>query len=190
MLAYVFSHPYLFLHDNISDSIHGSQNYNALSYDDRVLDGFYDLYGVSTDSSSGRMPSLIDLQETSSTESFQWEAILVNRAGDSNLLRLEEKAFRLRSGILDTKSGYLVRKLAVLVSDFMGGPVGNPENMVRAWQKFSCSLKETLGSKALPLGSLKIGLARHRALLFKVLVSAFSCLWDSFILFVFEYIDN
>lgn len=182
------------LYDNILDSLRASQNYNALSYDDRVLDGFYDLYGVSTDSSSGRMPSLIDLQEKSSTESVQWEAILVNRAGDSNLLRLEEKAlemaFKLRSGILDTKSGYLVRKLAVLVSDFMGGPVGNPENMLRAWQKFSCSLKETLGSKVLPLGSLNIGLARHRALLFKVLVSPFSCLWDSFIFFVFEYTDN
>ncbi|XP_031372458.1 probable serine/threonine-protein kinase SIS8 isoform X2 [Punica granatum] len=151
-------------------------NYNALSCDDRVLDGFYDLYGVSTDSSSGRMPSLIDLQDTSSTGSVQWEAILVNRAGDSNLLRLEEKAlemaFKLRSGLVDSRSGYLVRKLAVLVSDFMGGPVGDPENMLRAWQKFSCSLKETLGNKVLPLGSLTIGLSRHRALLFKVLADS------------------
>lgn len=168
---------YFFHHDNILDSIRASQNYNALSYDDRVLDGFYDLYGISTDSSLGRMPSLIDLQGTSSTESVPWEAILVNRAGDSNLLKLEEKAlelaFKLRLGILDSKSGYLVRKLAVLVSDCMGGPVGNPENALRAWQNFSCSLKETLGSKVLPLGSLEIGLARHRALLFKVLLLLF-----------------
>ncbi|KAK4749129.1 hypothetical protein SAY87_026578 [Trapa incisa] len=148
-------------------------NYNALSYDDRVLDGFYDLYGVSTDSVSGRMPSLIDLQETSSTEGIQWEVILVNRAGDSKLLKLEEKvlelSFKLRLGMLDSRSAYLVRELAILVSNYMGGPVGNPENMLRAWQNFNCNLKETLGSRVLPLGSLKIGLARHRALLFKVL---------------------
>ncbi|KAL5079489.1 hypothetical protein RYX36_007910 [Vicia faba] len=51
----------------------------------------------------------------------------------------------------------------------MGGPVGNPESMSKAWRSLSYSLKTTLGSMVLPLGSLTIGLARHRALLFKVL---------------------
>ncbi|XP_058722521.1 probable serine/threonine-protein kinase SIS8 isoform X3 [Vicia villosa] len=56
----------------------------------------------------------------------------------------------------------------------MGGPVGNPESMSKAWRSLSYSLKTTLGSMVLPLGSLTIGLARHRALLFKVLADRLS----------------
>lgn len=148
-------------------------NYNALSYDDKIVDGFYDLYGVLTASTSGRMPSLVDLQGTPVSENIAWEAVLINRAADSNLLKLEEKALemavRSRSASLGLLQSNLVRNLAVLVSDYMGGPVADPENMLRAWQSLGYSLKSTLGSMVLPLGSLTIGMARHRALLFKVL---------------------
>ncbi|KAL1356862.1 hypothetical protein HN51_008843 [Arachis hypogaea] len=149
-------------------------NYNALGYDDKILDGFYDLYGILTESTSYRMPSLVDLQGTLASGSVTWEAVLVNRAADSNLLKLEERALELTitptgpsmEVVIDSN---LVGKLAVLVADYMGGPVGDPESMTRAWKSLSYSLKATLGSMVLPLGSLTIGLARHRALLFKVL---------------------
>ncbi|XP_048136070.1 probable serine/threonine-protein kinase SIS8 isoform X2 [Rhodamnia argentea] len=151
-------------------------NYNALSYDDKIVDGFYDLYGVLTASTSGRMPSLVDLQGTPVSENIAWEAVLINRAADSNLLKLEEKslemAVRSRSVSLGLLQRNLVRNLAVLVSDYMGGPVADPENMLRAWQSLGYSLKSTLGSMVLPLGSLTIGMARHRALLFKVLADS------------------
>lgn len=151
-------------------------NYNALSYDDKIVDGFYDLYGVLTASTSGRMPSLVDLQGTAVSENISWEAVLINRAADSNLLKLEEKALdmavRSRSASLGLLHSNLVRNLAVLVSDYMGGPVADPENMLRAWQSLGYSLKSTLGSMVLPLGSLTIGMARHRALLFKVLADS------------------
>ncbi|XP_030455360.1 probable serine/threonine-protein kinase SIS8 isoform X1 [Syzygium oleosum] len=151
-------------------------NYNALSYDDKIVDGFYDLYGVLTASTSGRMPSLVDLQGTPVSENIAWEAVLINRAADSNLLKLEEKALemavRSRSASLGLLQSNLVRNLAVLVSDYMGGPVADPENMLRAWQSLGYSLKSTLGSLVLPLGSLTIGMARHRALLFKVLADS------------------
>ncbi|CAI0400495.1 unnamed protein product [Linum tenue] len=148
-------------------------NYNALSYDDKILDGFYDLYGILTDSQSDRMPSLVELQATPVTESITWEAVLVDRTADANLLKLEQKAQgiagKLRSESVAFADSHLVKKLASLVSNYMGGSVGDPENMSRAWRRLSYSLKVTLGSMVLPLGSLTIGMARHRALMFKVL---------------------
>ncbi|KAL9999119.1 putative non-specific serine/threonine protein kinase [Helianthus debilis subsp. tardiflorus] len=147
-------------------------NYSALSYDDKIVDGFYDLYGVLSGPTSSKMPSLVDLQSTPVSDNVTWEAVLVNKATDSKLLELEqmalEMAVKLMSESIDSAGQNLVQRLAVLVSDHMGGPVRNPENMVIAWRDFSSRLTGTIGSMVLPLGSLKIGLARHRALLFKV----------------------
>ncbi|KAL1338675.1 hypothetical protein AAHE18_10G228700 [Arachis hypogaea] len=151
-------------------------NYNALGFDDKISDGFYDLYGTVTESNSARMPCLLDLQGTSTSDSVTWEAILVNRAADSSLLKLEQEAQELavkaRKDFEVVVDSNLVHKLAILVADYMGGPVEDPESMARAWRSLSYSLKATLGSMVLPLGSLTIGLARHRALLFKVLADS------------------
>ncbi|XP_020216680.1 probable serine/threonine-protein kinase SIS8 [Cajanus cajan] len=153
-------------------------NYNALGYDDKTLDGFYDLYGNLTVSTPATMPSLVDLQlqGTSISGSGRWEAVLVNRVADSNLLKLVQKAQDLTGKsspdfevVIDSN---VVHKLAIFVADYMGGPVGDPESMTRAWRSLSYSLKATVGSMILPLGSLTIGLARHRALLFKVLADS------------------
>ncbi|KAJ8560609.1 hypothetical protein K7X08_022469 [Anisodus acutangulus] len=151
-------------------------NYNALSYDDKILDGFYDLYGVLTESNSSKMPSLIDLQRAEVSDHISWEAILVSKAADSKLLKLEQRVLEIaveeRSKLIDFSASCLVQKLAVLVSDHMGGRVVDPESMLLAWRSLSYNLKATLGSIVLPLGSLTVGLARHRALLFKVLADS------------------
>ncbi|KAL0397301.1 UNVERIFIED_CONTAM: putative serine/threonine-protein kinase SIS8 [Sesamum calycinum] len=151
-------------------------NYNALSYDDKILDGFYDLYGILTESTSTRMPSLVDLQGTPVSDDISWEAILVNRAADTKLLNLEQKAlemaFRFRSHSVNFVTHNMVQKLATLVSDHMGGPVGDPDRMLISWRNLSHTLRANHGSMVLPLGSLTIGLARHRALLFKVLADS------------------
>ena len=118
------------------------------------------------------MPSLIDLQGTPVSDSITWEAILVSKANDTKLLKLEQEALEMavksRLGSVIFVGHNLLRKLAIIVSDYMGGPVGDPEKMSMAWRSLSYELKATLGSMVLPLGSLTIGLARHRALLFKV----------------------
>ncbi|KAJ8536042.1 hypothetical protein K7X08_034443 [Anisodus acutangulus] len=151
-------------------------NYNALSFDDKILDGFYDLYGILTEPDSSKMPSLINLQRTPVADQITWEAILVNRAADSKLLKLEQKALeisvKVKSESIDFSGGNLVQNLAALVSEHMGGPVGDPDSMLIAWRSLSYNLKATFGSMVLPLGSLTIGLARHRALLFKVLADS------------------
>ncbi|EFH66522.1 kinase family protein [Arabidopsis lyrata subsp. lyrata] len=149
-------------------------NYNCLGYDDKIVDGFYDLCGVMNESSLERIPPLVDLQGTLMSDGVTWDAVLVNRSQDSNLLRLEQMALDIAAKSKSaSSSGFvnseLVRKLAVLVADYMGGPVVDPDSTLRAWWSLSYSLKATLHSMVLPLGSLTIGLARHRALLFKVL---------------------
>ncbi|XP_051119719.1 probable serine/threonine-protein kinase SIS8 isoform X2 [Andrographis paniculata] len=153
-------------------------NYNALSYDDKILDGFYDLYGILTESTSSRMPSLVDLQGTPPSDDITWEAILINKSADTKLLNLERRALEmvsiLRSHTANFVTHNMVQKLAILVSDHMGGPVTDPDRMFIAWRNLSHTLKATNGSMVLPLGSLTIGLARHRALLFKVLADSLS----------------
>ncbi|XP_024007833.1 probable serine/threonine-protein kinase SIS8 isoform X2 [Eutrema salsugineum] len=149
-------------------------NYNCLGYDDKIVDGFYDLSGVMNESSLEKIPPLVDLQGTLVSDGVSWEAVLVNRSEDSNLLRLEQMALDIAAKSKSvSSSGFvnneLVRKLAILVGDYMGGPVVDPDSTLRAWWSLSYSLKATLCSMVLPLGSLTIGLARHRALLFKVL---------------------
>ena len=123
------------------------------------------------------MPSLVDLQGTPTSDDVTWEAVLVNRAADSSLLKLEQEAMEMavnsRKDFEVLVDSDLVHKLAIIVADYMGGSVEDPESMSRAWRSLSYSLKATLGSMVLPLGSLTIGLARHRALLFKVLFPTF-----------------
>ncbi|KAL7114644.1 hypothetical protein ACP275_04G133900 [Erythranthe tilingii] len=151
-------------------------NYNALSYDDKIMDGFYDLYGVLIDSTSSRMPSLVDLQGTPVADNINWEAVLVNREADTKLLNIEQKAMdmasKLRSHSVNYVTHSMVQKLANLVSDHMGGPVGDPDSMLIAWRNLNRTLKAGHGSMVLPIGSLTVGLARHRALLFKVLADS------------------
>ncbi|XP_073281836.1 probable serine/threonine-protein kinase SIS8 isoform X1 [Primulina huaijiensis] len=151
-------------------------NYNALSYDDKILDGFYDLYGILNESTSSRMPSLVDLQGAPVSDDITWEAILVNKAADPKLLRLEQEALELASKVRPHQENVItssmVQKLAKIVSDHMGGPVSDPDKMLIAWRNISHRLKATHRSMVLPIGSLTIGLARHRALLFKVLADS------------------
>ena len=125
-----------------------------------------------TGSTSLKMPFLVDLQKTPVSDNVTWEAVVVNKATDSKLLVLEQTALDMAVKSVSESgdgAGYnLVQKLAVLVSDHMGGLVGDPEKMLKDWREFSSRLKTTLGSMVLPLGLLKVGMACHRALLFKV----------------------
>lgn len=126
---------------------------------------------------SAKMPSLIDLQGAPFSDNVSWEAVLVNRAEDGDLLKLEKKALIMareaRSQSSDFVEGALVQRLANLVANYMGGIVYDPESMLMSYQKLSSYLRESVGNLVLPLGRLTIGLARHRALLFKVRISSF-----------------
>jgi Ethylene-responsive protein kinase Le-CTR1 len=136
------------------------------------LDGFYDFYGVWDEPSSLKMPSLLDLQEKPTSGNYRWEAVLVNRAEDTALVRLEHKALIMAAESRPSDSpfvgGVLVQRLASLVADYMGGKNGKSESMILAYHNLRNYLRSIGGNVVLPLGRITIGLARHRALMFKV----------------------
>ncbi|EOY29896.1 Map3k delta-1 protein kinase isoform 3 [Theobroma cacao] len=149
-------------------------NYNVVNYDEKIVDGFYDVYGItSTLGAQGKMPSLVDLQAVSVLDNVDYEVILVNRLLDPELQELEKRVYSLY--VQSRAFGHgpvlssLIPKIAEVVVNRMGGPVGDAEEMLRMWTLRSYELRNSLNTIILPLGRLDVGLSRHRALLFKVL---------------------
>eukprot|EP00249_Psilotum_nudum_P022894 c28683_g2_i2 orf=478-3453(+) len=145
--------------------------YNVLDYDEKVVNGFYDVYGVVSD--FGAMPSLVDLQGTAVTDNLCYEVVLVNRAIDPDLTQLEQAALYLSlecgTDEVSLPQTGLIQRIANLVSEHMGGPVSDANEMLKRWRTRSYELRTSLNNIVLPLGCLRIGLSRHRALVFKVL---------------------
>ncbi|KAL3678658.1 hypothetical protein R1sor_021614 [Riccia sorocarpa] len=150
---------------------------NCLSYDDRIEDGFYEVWGMSpyvwsmcTDSNElGRMPPLENLRSVHPSDAT-FEVVLVDRNMDPSLRELEDKAVGLAyesSEVLDMAS-----KLSIMISSVMGGPSETDGNMMELWNTTSSKLMQLLGTIVLPIGLLRAGLSRHRALLFKVLADS------------------
>ena len=143
-----------------------------LDYEEKVVDGFYDVYGLSTDSAmQGKMPSLTDLEANPGDSSF--EVVIVNRTIDPALEELVQIAHCIALDCPVTEVSILVQRLAELVTSHMGGPVKDANIMLARWTERSTELRTSLSTSLLPLGSLNIGLSRHRALLFKVRIIAF-----------------
>ncbi|CAD6337126.1 unnamed protein product [Miscanthus lutarioriparius] len=151
-------------------------SFNALSYDDKILDGFYDICATGDELALSTIPSLTELQALPFSHGVKTDAVLVNRELDSELVALEQKAFIMAVQFRSQKSEFvgrsLVQALANLVSNHMGGPVIDPESMLLKYRNMSSVLKADIRSAVIPLGQLTVGLARHRALLFKVLADS------------------
>ncbi|CAN6457160.1 unnamed protein product [Victoria cruziana] len=148
--------------------------YNVVNYDEKVLDGFYDVFGVIHDPPlQGRIPSLSELQTKSFADVVNCEVILVNRSTDPTLKRLEQKAAHIAAECHALELGPihsgLIQKVADLVVDTMGGPVNDADDIAKKWMNRSHQLKTSMNSIVLPLGCLGVGVSRHRSLLFKVL---------------------
>ncbi|KAL0410053.1 UNVERIFIED_CONTAM: Serine/threonine-protein kinase CTR1 [Sesamum latifolium] len=148
----------------------------CLSYFDKVLDGFYMIHGMdpyvwalcSDHQENGRIPSIESLKTIDPAFISSVEVILVDRQGDPSLKELQNRVHTLSSSCTTTEE--VVEQLAKLVCNHMGGAASSGEdNLVTVWKECSDDLKDCLGSIVLPIGSLSIGLCRHRSLLFKVL---------------------
>jgi len=149
------------------------QSYNVVNYHEKVMDGFYDVYGITSKlDTQGKMPLLVDLQAISISDNVDYEVILVNRLADLELQKLEKKACTISMECRVSEDGLilsvLIQKIADLVVDRMGGVVRDADEMLRRWSERSYELRNSLNTIILPLGCLDIGLSRHRALLFKV----------------------
>ncbi|KAJ0260814.1 hypothetical protein HA466_0040580 [Hirschfeldia incana] len=148
--------------------------HKVINYDQKVKDGFYDVYGITSNSlSQGKMPLLVDLQAISVSDNVDYEVILVNRVIDPELQELERRVSALSLECPDFVRGQvssdLTQRIADIVVEQMGGPVENADEALRRWMHRSCELRNSLNTTVIPLGRVDFGLARHRALLFKVL---------------------
>ncbi|XP_042507271.1 serine/threonine-protein kinase CTR1 isoform X2 [Macadamia integrifolia] len=147
----------------------------CLSYSDKISDGFYNILGMNpclwvmcNELEEGRrLPSLLSLKSVDPNDTSM-EVVLVDRRGDSRLKELEAKAQELYNASANTLM--LVEKLGKLVSIYMGGsfPVEQGD-LHRHWKFVSKRLRDYQRCIVLPIGSLSMGLCRHRAILFKKL---------------------
>ncbi|KAL3633526.1 hypothetical protein CASFOL_022288 [Castilleja foliolosa] len=147
---------------------------NVVNYDEKVIDGFYDLCGIDSNLVvQTKMPSLKELEATSTLDNIGCEVVLVNHATDVALRKLEERVYYIsrECHALDKalNTSFLVQKIAKLIVERMGGPVTDVDDMFRRWRVRNHELRIYLDTIILPLGSLDIGHSRQRALLFKVL---------------------
>ena len=150
-----------------------------LDYEEKVVDGFYDVYGISADSAiQGKMPSLTSIEKHLGRSGF--EVSLVNRTIDPTLEELVQIAHCIAVDCPITDVGILVQRLAELVSEHMGGPVKDANDIMARWMERSSELRTSLQTSVLPIGSVTIGLSRHRALLFKVRCRLSSSLFRCF----------
>lgn len=148
----------------------------SLSYADKIDDGFYHIWGMNpyvwaicTDSVEGgrRMPTLDSLRAVDPSDTSM-EVIVIDKHGDPHLCDMENQAFNIAIKAADLRE--LAELLGKLVSENMGGTAHNDQGEVMSrWRSASQALKECLNCVVLPIGSLPMGLCRHRALLYKLL---------------------
>ncbi|KAH8505787.1 hypothetical protein Peur_044891 [Populus x canadensis] len=148
----------------------------CLSYFNKIPDGFYLIHGmdpyvwtVCTDlQDNGRIPSIESLKSVDPNADSSMEVVLIDRRSDPNLKELQNRVHGISCSSITTKE--VVDQLAKLVCNRMGGPASRGEDdFISIWKECSDNLKDCLESIVVPIGSLSIGLCRHRTLLFKVL---------------------
>ncbi|VAI09116.1 unnamed protein product [Triticum turgidum subsp. durum] len=121
-------------------------------------------------SRQGKMPSLEDLQTGIGDLGF--EVIVINRAVDTALQEMEQVAQCILLDFPVANITLLVQRIADLVTDNLGGPVKDANAMLARWLETSTQLRTSLHTSLLPIGCIKLGLSRHRALLFKILADS------------------
>ncbi|KAF2289763.1 hypothetical protein GH714_038523 [Hevea brasiliensis] len=148
----------------------------CLSYFDKIPDGFYQIHGMdpyvwtvcSDLQENGRIPSIESLKSVDPSADSSLEVVLIDRRSDPSLKELQNRVHSISCSCITTKE--VVDQLAKLVCNRMGGSTNVAEDdFISMWRECSDELKDCLGSVVVPIGSLSVGLCRHRALLFKVL---------------------
>uniref|UniRef100_A0A453CS07 non-specific serine/threonine protein kinase n=5 Tax=Aegilops tauschii subsp. strangulata TaxID=200361 RepID=A0A453CS07_AEGTS len=149
----------------------------CLSWGDKIAHGFYNILGIdphlwamcNADEGEGRrLPTLAALREVDASDQSSLEVVLVDKCGDSVLVDLERRALDLHRALGATLD--LVRRLALLVSDHMGGALRSEDgDLYMRWKAGSKRLRKQQKSVVVPIGRLSIGFCRHRAILFKAL---------------------
>uniref|UniRef100_A0A0D9W9B0 non-specific serine/threonine protein kinase n=1 Tax=Leersia perrieri TaxID=77586 RepID=A0A0D9W9B0_9ORYZ len=151
----------------------------CLSWGDKIGHGFYNILGVdphvwamcnAAAEDGRRLPTLAALRAVDAGESSVLEVVLVDKLADAALADLERRALDLRRATVAAAAADLARRLAVLVSDHMGGALRSEDgDLFMRWKAVSKQLRKRHKCVVVPIGSLSIGFCRHRAILFKEL---------------------
>ncbi|KAM0891029.1 hypothetical protein ACQ4PT_026698 [Festuca glaucescens] len=149
----------------------------CLPWGDKIAHGFYNIMGIdphlwamcnADEGEARRLPTLAALREVDASDQSSLEVLLVDKCGDSVLVDLERRALDLHRALGSTLD--FVRRLAVLVSDQMGGALRSEDgDLYMRWKAVSKRLRKQQKSVVVPIGRLSIGFCRHRAILFKEL---------------------
>ncbi|KAK9814388.1 hypothetical protein WJX72_005059 [[Myrmecia] bisecta] len=148
---------------------------DCLSYDDVVVDGFYDLWGDFPEVMDERrqvFPSLAALRKVQVSPDDPREVVMVDHAQDPGLCALDEKAAEAIASAVSEGPIACIQALGRVVADHMGGSVSSHNDLVERYKVLSRRLKQENKSVVVPIGRLTVGLSRHRALLFKLLADA------------------
>lgn len=147
----------------------------TLSYNDKISDGFYNILGMDpymwmmcSNSEEGKhLPSLLALKAVN-PGTTSMEVVVVDRYGDSRLRDLEDRAQELYFSAENNL--VLAEQLGKLVASTMGGTFPmEQDDLYARWESGSMRLRDLQNGILVPIGSLSVGLCRHRAILFKKL---------------------
>ncbi|KAF8672577.1 hypothetical protein HU200_049263 [Digitaria exilis] len=145
------------------------REYNFLDYNEKVIDGFYDIFGLSAESyRQKKISSLAELQMSIGDLGF--EVIVVDHKFDNALREMKDVTQCCMLGCDDISVS--VRRIAEVVAEHMGGPVIDANEMFTRWVGKSIEQRTSHQTSLLPIGRIEIGLSRHRALLFKILADS------------------
>ena len=138
----------------------------SLNFSERLADGFYSIYPNPVDCT---FPKTFDLESlrafVADDGEGEREVSIVDRSTDLLLQEFDAECFDL-IGHIDYRCD-ASPELARLVAERMGGPAESDETLRERWEVERRRLSEEHGGAVFPIGSIKIGLQRHRALLFK-----------------------
>ena len=140
----------------------------SLNFTERVPDGFYVPHGSYPEaelSGEFRIPPLALLESIDPDASDDRDVVVVDARGDEDLRRFADAA-RETIGALEDKTERAAA-LARAVAERLGGPAPNDGALAGRWAEVAYDLRVELGRLTFPIGQLRCGLRRHRALLFK-----------------------
>lgn len=144
---------------------------NCLNYDDLVCNNFYDIWGEFPEAaeSGQKIPTLAALKRLGSSANDNREVLIVHHDEDAGLQALDEAAVEAVGNASARGPSAGLQALAKVVAQHMGGHGKTDTELMMQWQRVSRQLRRQHRSVAIPISALTSGLARHRALLFKVL---------------------
>ncbi|KAK9832796.1 hypothetical protein WJX81_001956 [Elliptochloris bilobata] len=147
---------------------------DSLGYDDLVCDGVYDAWGEFPElaGAGGQgLPSLAELRSLPAWPGDPREVVVLDQGNDPGLREAAEQASEALTGCCDEGLVSCIRALAQVVAERMGGRFAYDELDAR-YAAAAAERKRAAGGLVVGVGELRIGLARHRALLFKALADA------------------